>query len=164
MYSMLKVTRGGTYVNFERPVCLHGSLQDRLAATVLGGFFQELCCMEVAHREVFLSPLLWCLIDDLIARLSVDGIYTEGYAGDICLLAVGRFPYTVSGLIQWALRTEETWCDEVGLSVNPDKTGLVVFTRRREPPGFFEQHLFGVTLRRSMSVKYLGVVLYSRLT
>ena len=56
------------------------------------------------------------------------------------------------------------WCDEVGLSVHPDKTGFVVFARRRELPGFFKPNFFRVTLRRSLSVKYLGVVLDSRLT
>jgi hypothetical protein len=50
------------------------------------------------------------------------------------------------------------------VSVNPDKTGLVAFTRRRELPGFFEPCLFGTTLDRSMPVKYLGVILDSQLT
>ena len=50
------------------------------------------------------------------------------------------------------------------MSVNPDKTGLAAFKRRRQLLGFFEPHLFDVTLRRSMSVKHLGVVLDSRLT
>ena len=59
------------------------------------------------------------------------GVYAQGYADDICLLGVGKFPNTVSGLIQWALGTVEAWCGEHGLSVNPDKTGLVVFTRKR---------------------------------
>jgi len=68
------------------------------------------------------------------------------------------------GLIQWALHTVETWCDEVQLSVNPDKTGLVVFKRRRKLLGFFEPHLFVVTLCHPMSVKYLRVVLDSWLT
>jgi len=45
------------------------------------------------------------------------------------------------------------WCDELGLSVYLDKTGLVAFTRRRKLPGFFEPRLFGATLRRSISVK-----------
>ena len=55
---------------------------------------------------------------------------------DICLLEVGKFPNKVSGLVQWALHTIEAWCDEPGLSVNPDKNGLVAFTRRRKLPGF----------------------------
>ena len=77
---------------------------------------------------------------------------------------MGKFPNTVSGLIQWALHTVEAWCDELGLSANPDKTGLVAFTRRRKTPGFFEPRLFGTTLHHSTSVKYLGVILDSRLT
>jgi hypothetical protein len=52
-----------------------------------------------------------------------------------CLLAMGKFPNTVSGLMQWALSTVEIWCSEVGLSVNPDKTGLVAFTRKRKLRG-----------------------------
>jgi len=77
---------------------------------------------------------------------------------------VGKFPNTVSGLIQWALHTVKLWCGGLGLSVNPDMTGLVAFTRRRKLTGFFEPRLFGKTLQRSMSVKYLGVILDSRLT
>ena len=45
-----------------------------------------------------LSSLLWCLAAvDLIARLKEGGVYTQGYADDICLLAVGKFPKMVSG-------------------------------------------------------------------
>jgi hypothetical protein len=69
---------------------------------------------------------------------------------------VGKFPNTVSGLIQWARHTVETWCDGLSLSVNPDKTGLAAFTRRRKLPGFFEPRLYGTTLHCSTSVKYLG--------
>jgi len=105
-----------------------------------------------------LLPLLWCLVvDGLIAGLiGVD-------EDDVCLRAVGKFPNTVSGLIQWTLHTAETWCDKVGLSVNPDNTGLIVFTRKRKLPGFFAPYFLGVTLCRCMLVKYLAVVLDSRL-
>ena len=100
----------------------------------------------------------------MIKRFSASGIYIQGYADDICRLAVGKFPNTVSGLKQWALLTVETWCNEFGPSVKPDKTGLLIFTRKRKLPSFSEPHLFGVTLRLSRSVKYLGVILDSRLT
>ena len=94
----------------------------------------------------------------------MEGVYTQGYSNDICLTAVGKFQNTVSGLIQWALHTVEILCDVVGLSVNPDKIGLAAFTRRKKLLRFFETHLSGVTLRSSMSVTYLGVVVDSRLT
>ena len=81
-----------------------------------------------------------------------------------CLLAVGKFPNMVSGLMQWALLTIEIWCSEVGLSVNPDKTGLVALTRKRKLQGFFEPRFFGVKLSLSGPVKYLGVILDFRLT
>ena len=130
------------------------TLEGRLATATLGGLSK---CVGVSRgfpQGGVLSPPLWCLL----VRLSEEGVYTQGYADDICLLAVGKFPNTVSGLIQWDLHTVETWCDELGLSVNPDKTGLVAFTRRRNLPGFFETRFFGTTLHRSMSVKHLGVI------
>ena len=112
-----------------------------------------------------LSPLLWCLVVNvLLARLIERGVYVQGYENNICLLAVGKFPNMVSGLIQWALHTVELWCGGLGLSVNPNKTGLVVFTRKRKLTGLKEHRLFGKTLQRSTSVKYLGAILRSRLT
>jgi hypothetical protein len=81
-----------------------------------------------------------------------------------CLLMVGKFPNKVSGLIQWALSTAEIWCSKVELSVNPDKTGLVAFTRKRKLQGFFEPQISRVKLSHSGSVKYLGAILDSRLT
>jgi len=110
-------------------------------------------------------PLLWCLVvNDLLTRLSGGGIFVQGYADYIRLLVVGRFPNMVSGLMQWAILTIETWCSEVRLSVNPDKTGLIAFTRKRKLQEFLEPQLFGVKLSLSGSVKYLGVILDSRLT
>jgi hypothetical protein len=52
--------------------------------------------------------------------------------------------------MQWALLTVETRCNEVGLSGDPVKTGLVAFTRKRKLQGFFEQ-FFGVKLSLSES-------------
>ena len=66
--------------------------------------------------------------------------------------------------MQWALSTVEIWCSEVGLSVNPDNICFVAFTRKRKLQGFFEPRLLGVKLNLSGSVKYLGVILDSRLT
>jgi hypothetical protein len=100
--------------------------------------------------------LLLCLVvDPLIARLRGGCDTYSRLCNNICLLAVGKFPNMVSGLMQWAHHTVETWY-EVGLLVNPDKTEFVVFTRRRKLPGFSEPHFFGVTLSRSRSVKYLS--------
>jgi hypothetical protein len=66
--------------------------------------------------------------------------------------------------MQWALSTAEIWRNEVGQSVNPDKSGLVSYTRKRKLQGFFEAHFFEVNLNHSRSVKYLGNFWDFRLT
>lgn len=99
-----------------------------------------------------LSPLLWCLVvGDLIARLNEGVVHTQGYADDICLLAMGRFPDTMLEHRQWVLHKVEIFCCEVGLSVNPDKTELVEFSRKRKLLGFLDPLFFGVTLHPSVS-------------
>jgi len=95
------------------------------------------------------------VVDDLLTRLRGGGAFIQ--ANDISLLAVGQFPNTVSGPMQLALSTVETWRNKVGMSVNPDKTELVAFTRKRKLPWFFEPQFFGVKLILSGSVKYLGI-------
>jgi hypothetical protein len=54
----------------------------------------------------------------------------QGYADDVALLVRGPFLEPLLELMQSALETVERWCRGTGLSVNPLKTGLVVFTRK----------------------------------
>jgi hypothetical protein len=144
---------------------IRATMAGRVAFATLNGTSVGLAISRGCPQGGLLSPLLWCLVvNDLLTRLSGGGVFIQGYADDICLLAVAKFPNTVSGLMQWALITVETWCNEVGLSVNPDKTRLIAFTRKRKLQGFSEPPFFGVTLGLSGSVKYLGVILDSRLT
>jgi hypothetical protein len=143
---------------------IRATLEGRVAFVTLNGTSVGLTISRGCPQGGVLSPILWCLVvNDLLTTLSGGGVFIQGYADDVCLFAVGKFPDTVSGLMQWALLTVETWFNEVGLSVNLDKTGLVAFTRKRKLQGFFEPRIFGVTLSLSGSVKYLGVILDSRL-
>jgi len=59
------------------------------------------------------------------------------------------------------LHAVENWCDGVELSINLDKTGPVVLTRRKKIHAFTTLWVY---LHRCMSVSYLEVVLDSRLT
>jgi hypothetical protein len=144
---------------------IRATLEGRVAVAAVNETSMRVAISRGCPQGGVLSPLLWCLVvNDLLTRLSGSGVFIQGYTDDVCLLAVGKFPNTVSGLMQWALSTIETWCNEVGLSVNPDKTELVAFTWKRKLQGLFQPRLFGVPLRLSRSVKYLGVTLDSRLT
>ena len=93
------------------------TLEGRRATAMLGNLSRSVAVSRGCPQGGVLSPLLWCLVvDELLARLSEGGVYAQGYADDICVLAVGKFPNTVSGLIQWALGTVEAWCVRLGLS------------------------------------------------
>jgi hypothetical protein len=142
---------------------IRATLKGRLAAATLSGFSKWVAVSRGFPQGGVLSPLLWCLVDDLITRLNGGGMCTHGYADDICLLAVGKLSNTVWELIDCALLTVEMWCDEVGLSVNPDKTESFVFTRRRKLPGFFEPQFLGL-LYVAFAGQVSRVVLDSRLT
>jgi len=87
---------------------IRATLAGRLATAVLGNVSRSVTVSRGCPQGGVLSPFLWCLVvDDLLVRLNEGSVYAPGYADDICLLEVGKFPNTVSGLIQWALHTVE---------------------------------------------------------
>ena len=65
--------------------------------------------------------------------------------------------------MQEALKCVEDWYREENLRVNPLKTALIVFTRKREVK-FTTPKLFDGELQVEKHVKYLGVILDSKLT
>jgi len=84
------------------------TLEGWLAMVFFGGFSRSVAVSRGCPQGGVLSTLLWChVVNDLLARLNEGGVYSQGYADDICLLAVGKFPNMASGLIQWALFTWE---------------------------------------------------------
>ena len=64
----------------------------------LGGDSRSVAVSRGSPQGGVLSPLLWCLVvNELLARLNGGGVYSQGYADDICLLAVGKIPkYSIS--------------------------------------------------------------------
>ncbi|XP_011699563.1 PREDICTED: uncharacterized protein LOC105456897 [Wasmannia auropunctata] len=95
--------------------------------------------------------------------LNDKGFESIGYADDLAILIRGPFLETLLELTQGALGMVEEWCRETGLSVNPKKTSLVIFTRKYKVDSVQEPVLEGVRLIPEGSVKYLGVILNKRL-
>ena len=78
-----------------------------------------------------MSSLLWCLVvDSLLTNLSEEGCQVVGYANDILIIRRGPFLHTLMELTQGNLRIVEAWCRSTDLGVNPDKTEVMVFTRK----------------------------------
>lgn len=112
-----------------------------------------------------LSTLLWnLLVDSLLSELRVNGFETTGYADDGTIQIRGKFLETIVELMQSALGIVERWCLRHGLSVNPRKTEMMLFTERRKIPEVRWPTLFDVQLKLSEKVKYLGVYLDPKLS
>jgi hypothetical protein len=80
----------------------------------------------------------------------------------VVLLQKGKFVSTLCDRMQSALK-REMWCREITLSVNAEKTKMILFTNNREIGGFYNPRLFGTELRMTVQVKYLGVILDKKL-
>src|SRR5262249_42296776 len=86
-----------------------------------------------------------------------------GYADDIAILLSGEYGETLSSLMRSVFRLVENWCCEAGPTVKLHKTGLILFTRKRNVEAPNLHTLFGIEVKLTYEVIYLGVILDSKL-
>jgi len=100
-------------VNYTIIQWIRTTLEGRLATEALGGFSRSIEVSRGCPWGGVFSPLLSHLV---VGELIANSIGVEFILKDmrICLLMVGKFPNTISSLIQWAIHTVEM-CDEPGL-------------------------------------------------
>lgn len=139
-------------------------LNGRVIKTALAESELEVTAAKGCPQGGVISPLLWLMVaDELLVKLSECGFYAQGYADDIVILVQGKFEETVSDRMQVALNIVAEWCESSGLRVNPKKSHLVAFTKRRNKDKLRKPILFGETINYSKEVKYLGIILDERL-
>jgi hypothetical protein len=140
-------------------------LEDRLVLTTLMGNSIIAKVMRGYPQGRVLSPLLWNLVVDrlLIAANDLD-FSTFGYADDIVIIVQGKFSYTVREVMQNALNMVSKWAAREGLNISPHKTAIIPFTNRRKIEGLGPLKPHGKDLKMLDEVKYLVVILDSRLT
>lgn len=110
------------------------------------------------------SPLMWLLVvDGLLRRLEGLRVKVVGFADDVCIAVSGNHPAAMAGKMQRALDLVGEWCTSKSLRVNPNKTEMVLFTRKRR---FIIKRpsIYGAELSFSSEVRYLGVTLDSKLS
>ncbi len=104
-----------------------------------------------------LSPLIWNLImDSLLTTFKGGPVKVLGYADDILLYVVGKSPTTLANMMQRELKRVKEWGDMNGLTFNPSKTSMVLYTRSRKKPEV-RVMMGGVLLEQQNSLKYLGI-------
>jgi hypothetical protein len=140
-------------------------LGNRKIIATLAGETLERSVARGCPQGGILSPLLWSLVlDELVEGLNENGYNTLGYADDIAILVIRKFPYTVSELLQEALSMFQQWCERTQLSINPQKMVVIPFTRKRDLRDLKEPTLSGHKLQLATEVKYLGLTLDKGLT
>ena len=77
---------------------------------------------------------------------------------------VGNILSTICDIMQRILNGIEKWCQQKELLINPSKTEMILFTRRYKPDDVKDIRFYGKTLLLTMHVKYLGVLLDSKLS
>ena len=78
-----------------------------------------------------ISPLIWLLISDSLIRFLIEANYfVVGYADYFAIFSRGKFDNVVFDRMTGALRIVERWCESVNLSVKPEKTGMIRFTKK----------------------------------
>ena len=92
------------------------------------------------------------------------GFSTFGYADDTVIIVQGKIAHTVREIMQEALNVVVKWAVKEGLNISPHKTAIVPFTNRRNTEGLGPLTLCGEKFAVLDRVKYLGVILDSKLT
>jgi hypothetical protein len=111
-----------------------------------------------------LSLLLWCLVvNDLLEELQREGFHIYGYADDIAIVVGGRFLSTLRDLMEYALKIINRWCKTKGLVVNPQKTNIMIFTKKYKPETIETLRFERQEISFTDTVKYLGVLLDPKL-
>jgi hypothetical protein len=69
-------------------------------------------------------------MDGLLTSLEQQGFETIGFADDLVIMVRGKHNKTISRRLQTSLNITWDWCVKEGLSVNPTKTVVILFTRK----------------------------------
>ena len=142
-------------------------LSGRTVEATICGTTTKLGVTRGCPQGGILSPILWCMvIDSLLVELNNGGFFTQGYSDDVSCLICGDFLVTIGDLMRTAMGIVERWCLKNGLRINPVKTKLVLFSRRRNDDvvSLGDFVIFGKAVTLRAMVKYLGVTFDNKLT
>jgi len=111
-----------------------------------------------------LSPLLWdMVVHDLLLNLKKHNVsHSQGFADDLGLMNVGKYPNVICDHMNQSLKFVDSWCKKIGRSVNAKNTEAICFTNKNSvvPRPLT---LGGETITYKPFVRYLGVWLDQRL-
>ena len=123
----------------------------------------RVCGVGVPQGSV-LSPILFNLHLRLLNRFLLTDVRAAMYADDLLLYVRGRDSARALSLLESAMDSLTPWLDNLGLSISIPKCQLCVFTRARRRVGDVSIQAGDTLISCQPTLKYLGVILDSRLT
>jgi hypothetical protein len=107
-------------------------LENRNIIITLSGETLRLSAARGCLQGGVLSPVQWSLVvEELLWDRNDNHYYTVGYADNMAILTNGKFPQTVTEVLQTALGIVHQWCDGTDLFNSPNKTIIITFTRKK---------------------------------
>jgi len=104
-------------------------LQQHVVHASLGTYSCWASTTQGSAQGGVLSALFWVLaVDDLVNRLNGLRYFTVCYSDDVTICLRSFCLSTLCDMMHQALHIVEAWCKRSGLTVNADKTELMVFT------------------------------------
>lgn len=104
-----------------------------------------------------LSPLIFnSIFDILLTELDNLSNVQSGYADEGCSICTGMDPTIVRDNLQRVTKVAECWAKDQGLTLCPDKTFVIVFSRRKIPD-LRPITINDQNIRFEQFIKYLGV-------
>ena len=105
-----------------------------------------------------------CLVVNRLPRLlSEAGFFTRAYKDDVIIVINADYQGIASDVMRTAISIVKKWCREVQLTINPENTEAVLFTRKYEASPVIGLKQLKKEIKVSKEAKYLGVVLDSKL-
>lgn len=109
--------------------------------------------------------MLWLTsVNELLLKLDRADCQVVAYADDIAIICTGIDLNELSTRTTGLLNVISNWTANNGLSLNPSKTELILFSRKYKIPAFEPPSVNGVQLQLTGQVKYLGIILDRKLS
>ncbi|XP_050664244.1 lipase 3-like [Leptidea sinapis] len=148
--------------------CIGRALAEHNVDPTIAGWIDNMLRHRVIRFTVNTSTRCvvapWNLVvDELIAELNRNKLYTVGYADDLAILITGPFENVLCNLMISAFQIIEEWCTQYRLTANPSKTELILFTNTCNFGNLTLPKLFNTEISLTKEVKNLGVILDSKL-
>ena len=92
-----------------------------------------------------------------------DKVYVSGFADDTTFYICGKSLPALQAQMQIVLDFAQDWAKSAGMQFSPDKTQIIIFTRKRQYEEPKKLQIAGKPIKYSKVVKYLGIYMDSKL-